>query len=129
MSIMAWKLPTSVGPFGVPNAGSRSCDLRSAAFFCAPPGAQKENGGVREDPAIPARALLPTDQGRPHGKYIGASIHWNGRARGDEPARTPQWHSGQYEALTNLRVNLATSHRAQRRDRTNAYMCHWDHLL
>ena len=28
-----------------------------------------------------------------------------------------------------LTVNLAASHRAQRRDRTNVYMCHWDHLL
>jgi len=67
------------------------------------------------------------DQGHPHGDCVGASIHWTGRARGDEPARITQWHPGQYEAL--LRVNLATSHRAQRRDRTNVYMCHWDHLL
>jgi hypothetical protein len=63
------------------------------------PGAQ-ENGGVREDSAIPARALLPTDQGRPRSNCIGASVHWTGRARGHEPARIPQWHSGQYEALT-----------------------------
>jgi tetratricopeptide (TPR) repeat protein len=34
------------------------------------------NGGVREDSAIPARALLPTDQGRPHSNCIGASIRW-----------------------------------------------------
>jgi hypothetical protein len=66
---------------------------------CALPGAPK-NGGVREDPAIPARVLLPADQGHPHGNCIGASIHWTGRARGDEPARIPQWHPGQYEALT-----------------------------
>ena len=26
-------------------------------------------------------------------------------------------------------MNLATNRRAQRRDRTNAYMCHLDHLL
>jgi len=52
--------------------------------------AAKENGGVREDPAIPARALLPTDQGRPLGNRFEASIHWIGRARGDEPARITQ---------------------------------------
>ena len=28
-----------------------------------------------------------------------------------------------------LTVNLATNQRAQRRDRTNVYMCHLDHLL
>jgi hypothetical protein len=28
-----------------------------------------------------------------------------------------------------LTVNLATSRRAQRRDRTNVCMYHWDHLL
>jgi len=67
----------------------------------APPaGRTKENGGVREDFAIPARALLPTDQGRPHGNCIGASVHWTGRARGHEPARIPEWHPGQYEAST-----------------------------
>jgi hypothetical protein len=26
-------------------------------------------------------------------------------------------------------MNLATNQRAQRRDRTNVYMCHLDHLL
>jgi hypothetical protein len=59
-----------------------------------------KNGGVRKDPAIPARARLPTDQGRPHGNCIGASIRWTGRARGHEPVRIPQWHPGQYQALT-----------------------------
>ena len=88
---------------------------------------KKENGGVREDPAIPARALLPTDQGRLHGTCIGASIHWNGRARGVEPARvTPGIPASTRPRLT---VNLATNHRAQRRDRTNVDMYHWDHLL
>jgi hypothetical protein len=53
-----------------------------------------------EDPAIPARALLPKDQGRPHGNCVGASIHWTSRARGDEPARKTLWHPGQYEALS-----------------------------
>ena len=28
-----------------------------------------------------------------------------------------------------LTMNLATNQRAQRRDRTNVYMCHLDHLL
>jgi hypothetical protein len=28
-----------------------------------------------------------------------------------------------------LSMNLATNHRAQRRDRTNVCMCHLDHLL
>jgi len=45
-----------------------------------------KNGGALEDPAIPARALLPKHKGRPHGNCVGASIHWTGRARGDEPA-------------------------------------------
>jgi hypothetical protein len=63
-------------------------------------GAQ-ENGGVREDSAIPARALLPTDQGSPRSNCIGASIRWTDRARGNEPARIPQWHPGQYEVPTN----------------------------
>jgi hypothetical protein len=86
---------------GVSNAGSRRREQPSIrGFSYAPCRAHRKNGGVREDPAIPARALLPTDQGRPHGNCIGASIHWTGRARGDEPARTSQWHPGQYEALT-----------------------------
>jgi hypothetical protein len=77
-----------------------SWGLTGPPFFGALPAHKLKNGGVREDPAIPARVLLPTDQGRPHDNCIGASIHWTGRARGDEPARTPQWHPGQYEALT-----------------------------
>jgi hypothetical protein len=28
-----------------------------------------------------------------------------------------------------LTMNLVTNHRAKRRDRTNVYMCHLDHLL
>jgi hypothetical protein len=35
-----------------------------------------KNGGAREDSAIPARALLATEQGYPHNNYLEASIRW-----------------------------------------------------
>jgi hypothetical protein len=48
----------------------------------------EKNGGAREDSAIPARALLATDQGRPHSNYIEASIRWIRPRAWHVPART-----------------------------------------
>jgi hypothetical protein len=84
----------AVNPAGTPHwnrfdGGSGRAALTIPAY--------KENGGVREDSAIPARAIWLTDQGSPCSNRIGASIHWTDRARGNEPARIPHWHSGQYE--------------------------------
>jgi hypothetical protein len=79
------------------------------------------------DPAIPARALLATDQGCPHSNYIEASIRWT-RPRARHCLRALYCERA---ACTSLRLmmKLATDQRAQRRGRTNFYMCHLDHLL
>ena len=49
------------------------------------------------------------------------------RARDNEPARIPLWPPGQHEVR--LTMNLATNQRAKRRERTNVYVYHLDHLL
>lgn len=53
------------------------------------------------------------------GNCIGASLRWTRSRAWRKPARI----------LCGLSTDLAASHRAQRRDRTNVFMCHWDHLL
>ncbi len=62
---------------------------------------RSKNGGVREDSAIPARAFtLRTKAVRTATASERPSVGL-GRARGNEPARIPQWHPGQYEVPTN----------------------------
>jgi hypothetical protein len=80
----------------------------------------------RTPPFLPEHHCLRTKAVRLR-NYIGASIHWTDRTRGNEPARVPHWHFK--AARGGLTMNLATNQRAKRRDRTNVYMCHLDHLL
>ena len=62
----------------------------------------RENGGVLADSAIPCSSII-TYGPRQSAQQLHRSVHPLdlGRARGNEPARIPQWHPGQYEFLTN----------------------------
>ena len=64
----------------------------------------------------------------PHGNCIGASIRWTQVARVAQSLRA--FLQGLLASTRSLgNENLATTQRAQRRDRTNVCMCHLDHLL
>ena len=58
----------------------------------------RENGGVLADSAIPCSSII-TYGPRQSAQQLHRSVHPLdlGRARGNEPARIPQWHPGQYE--------------------------------
>lgn len=89
---------------------------------------RKENGGAREDSAIPCSSITaygPRSSARqPH-----RSVHPL-----DSVARvTVSLRASLYGLLARTRyrltMNLVTDQRAQRRNRTNVYMSHLDHLL
>jgi hypothetical protein len=114
------QLPRGAGTHRDPSNGTQGYTPR-------PPPA-KENGGVREDSAIPARALLPADS-RSSARQLHRSVHPL-----DPVARVAtSLRASLYRILASTRyrltMNLATNQRAQGRDRTNVCMCHLDHLL
>src|SRR5882724_872684 len=92
----------------------------------------KRNGGVRANSAIPARALLRADQGYAP-RVIRKATASERPSVGPGRARDKSLRASPYGFLAStsyrLTMNLATNQRAQRRDRTNVYMCHLDHLL
>ena len=90
-------------------------------------GHTKENGGVREDSAVPARAILPTDPRssawQPH-----RSVHPLDPVARVAMSLRASLYGIPASTRYRLTMNLATNRRAQRRDRTNVYICHLDHL-
>jgi hypothetical protein len=71
----------------------------------------QKNGGAPADSAIPARALLPTDQGSPRGNCIEASIRWTWVARVATSLRVSPYGmpvSTSYRLTMNLATNLRT---------------------
>src|ERR1700689_5426859 len=62
----------------------------------------QENGGAPADSAIPARSLLPTDQGSPRSNCVEASIRWTWVARVATSLRASLIGiQSQYEVRTN----------------------------